>query len=152
MSDSVQIVIAICGVITAVGVPFIALLMAQLNAKQAEAAKQVKDVKDALKHSTAAQTDKMDAVTAKLDSNTATTEAVNTKADSIVKSTDGTLDALKVLVGTMVERVAKLEEYNHQSTHRLNDAVHAMHLKLAELVATTPHREDGTATRERDEP
>lgn len=48
MSDSVQIIIAVCSCITAIGVPLIALLMKMLNTKQDEAAKAVEKVKDVL--------------------------------------------------------------------------------------------------------
>ncbi len=74
----------------------------------------------------------------KLDHNTETTNAVNTKAGKIVEQTDGTIDTVKNLVQTLAERVAKLEEYNHSSNHRLIDAMNAVHLKLTEVAALQP--------------
>ncbi len=71
----------------------------------------------------------------KIDDNTATTEAVNTKADTIVEQTDGAVTEVRELVTKIAERVAKLEDYNHSSTHRMIDAVNTVHLKLAEMVA-----------------
>ncbi len=52
VGDTAVIVTAICGVITAVGVPLIAYLMARLNAQQAAAAAEVRGVKDTLVKST----------------------------------------------------------------------------------------------------
>lgn len=89
---------------------------------------------DAKKAATAAA-DKAAVVERKLDANTVTTEAVDAKADTIVSQTNGSLDRVRTLVDQMAERVDKLESYNHDSTHRLFNAIHAMHLKIAELVA-----------------
>lgn len=98
--------------------------------------------------------DKIDLNTIKLDANTATTVSVESKADTIVHQTNGSADALRQLVariadrvekleGSMAERVTKLEEYNRSSSHRVLDAINAVHLKLAEIsaltkIATTP--------------
>lgn len=81
---------------------------------------------------------KAEIVEKKLDANTATTEQVNDKTDTIVSQTNGTMDAIRRLVETLAERVEKLEGYNRDSTHRIGDAIQAMHLKLAELVALQP--------------
>ncbi len=74
----------------------------------------------------------------KLDDNTATTKAVNGKADTIVEQTNGAITELRELMATIKDRVEKLEDYNHSSNHRLIDAVNAVHLKLAEVAALQP--------------
>ena len=102
MSDVAIIVTAICGVITALGVPLIALLMAQLNAKQAEAAKEVKEVKNALSISDKAQTAKVDAVVTKLDDNTALTKTV-------VAQTNGLPDALRAEIDHLKAEIRSLK-------------------------------------------
>lgn len=79
--------------------------------------------------------DKVQVVERKIDANTATTEAVNNKADTIVDQTNGNLDQLRSLVEKISERVNKLEDYNRDSSHRLLDAINAVHVKVAELSA-----------------
>ena len=61
----------------------------------------------------------------KLEDNTNITEAVNAKADIVVKQTNGALEATQGLVKQLVERVGKLEDYNRDSTHRTSDAIQA---------------------------
>lgn len=53
MEQWVQIVMAVCSTITAIGVPLIALFMAVLNNKQAKAAKETEHVKETLAQSSA---------------------------------------------------------------------------------------------------
>lgn len=77
-------------------------------------------------------------VESKLDANTVTTDAVNVKTDAIAKQTDGNLERLNSLIANVVERVGKLEDYNRNSAHRVLDALNAVHLKVAELVALQP--------------
>jgi uncharacterized protein YoxC len=78
---------------------------------------------------------KVQDVADKLATNTATTDEVNSKADTIVSQTNGVMGALKNAVDLLAARVSKLEDYNHTSAHRLLDAVNAVHLKVAELSA-----------------
>lgn len=99
------------------------------------------EAKDAAEKAESAATQaaaKAEVVEQKLDDNTATTQAVNVKTDTIVQQTDGSLDAIRALVLTIAERVAKLEDYNRDSAHRVLDAVNAMHLRLAEILALCP--------------
>ena len=74
----------------------------------------------------------------KLDANSLTTSAVDAKADTIVNQTNGTMDALRDLVGRIAIRVEKLEEHNRISSHRVLDTLNALHLKVAELTALQP--------------
>lgn len=77
-------------------------------------------------------------VEGKLDANTATTNLVDTKADTIVSQTNGSMEKLRGLVETIAERVVKLEDYNRDTTHRVLDSLNAVHLKVAEMVALQP--------------
>lgn len=81
---------------------------------------------------------KAKAVEKKLDANTATTNSVDSKADTIVKQTNGSLEHTRSMVSSIAERVSKLEDYNRESSHRILDAVHAMNLKVTELVVLQP--------------
>lgn len=78
---------------------------------------------------------KAELVEDKLDANTATTKAVNSKADTIVQQTNGTADQLRVLVNNIGERVGKLEDYNRESSHRLFDTIHTLGLKVERILA-----------------
>lgn len=70
-----------------------------------------------------------------LATNTATTKAVENKADTIVEQTNGALEHTRVLVASTAERVAKLEDYNRDSSHRMLDALNAIGLKVERLMA-----------------
>lgn len=74
----------------------------------------------------------------KIDDNTNITREVNHKADIITKQTNGSLDEVRLLAEAISERVSKLEDYNHNSAHRIIDAVNAVHLKLASLTCHLP--------------
>lgn len=71
----------------------------------------------------------------KLDDNTATTNSVSAKADTIVDQTNGSMDRLRTLVETTAVRVSKLEDYNRESSHRLYDAINVVVLKVERLLA-----------------
>ncbi len=74
----------------------------------------------------------------KIQDNTTKTEAISGKADTIVEQTNGNLDRVVAMVAKIAERVDKLEEYNHDSSHRLIDAVNAVHLRVVEIAARQP--------------
>ena len=90
------------------------------------------DVKQA-KESAIKTAEKVGVVESKINSNTATTEDVNRKADTILEQTNGGLEKMRLLVGKIAERVDKLEDYNHESSHRLFDAINTVHLKLVAM-------------------
>lgn len=73
-------------------------------------------------------------VEAKLDANTLTTNSVDGKADTIVSQTNGAMDRIRELVARTADRVEKLEQYNHESVHRMLDVVHALGLKVERLL------------------
>lgn len=72
----------------------------------------------------------------KLDDNTATTNTLDQKADIIVDQTNGSLTKVWMLVEAISERVSKLEDYNHDSTHRLAQSLQAIQTNVAVLLAT----------------
>ncbi len=74
----------------------------------------------------------------KLDANTVTTNAVDGKTSTIVEQTDGVLAELRGMVVTLAGRVEKIEEYHRDSSHRVLDAVHAMHMTVASIAAVHP--------------
>lgn len=74
----------------------------------------------------------------KLDANTATTKSVDTKADTIVSQTNGTLERTQRIIEDIAARVTKLEEYNRTASHRVLDAINAMHIRVVELAARIP--------------
>ncbi len=77
---------------------------------------------------------KVDVVERKLDANTTTTESVYAKADTIVNQTNGAMEATRSLVVRISERVDKLEEYNHDSVHRLLDVINLLSLKVERVL------------------
>ncbi len=92
MSDAVQIVTAVCGVVTALGIAYLTYLTAKLNTKQAEAAVQVRaaavevrEVKNTLHSTTALMTSKIDDVASKVE---VVHKATNSLKDELVISTD----------------------------------------------------------------
>lgn len=91
-------------------------------------------------HAATKAASKAEVVEGKLDANTATTNAVDCKADTIVSQTNGTMNDLQALVSRIGERVEKLESYNHESYHRLLDVVHALSLKVERLLAANEAR------------
>lgn len=119
---------------------FLLMLIAQVPILIAAAVAYLKNRVAILAAREAAETaaKKAQVVETKIDDNTAKTESVNVKADTIVEQTNGTLDAVKNLVKTLAERVAKLEDYNHSTAHRLLNALNDVHLKVAEMVALQP--------------
>ncbi len=76
---------------------------------------------------------KVEVVEEKLDANTSTTESVSQKTDTIVDQTNGVLTYMGNLIANIANRVDKLEDYNHIASHRVLDAINAMHLKLAAM-------------------
>lgn len=80
-------------------------------------------------------TEKMASVEGKLDDNTRTTAAVDAKTDTIVKQTNGSLDALRSVVQQIHDRVSKLEDYNHDSAHRVLGALNDVKQMVA-VVST----------------
>ena len=78
---------------------------------------------------------KVEDVEAKLAANTAMTDSVNIKADTIVSQTNGNIEQMAMLIKQVAERVDKLEDYNRLSSHRVLDAINTIHLKVAVLVA-----------------
>lgn len=130
MSDG-AITTIVTGVVTAIGlvVGFLTLwVKLQYASKKAE---------DAASKAETAVT-KADVMERKIDGNTAITQSVDDKANTIVEQTNGSLEHTRSLVVSIAERVAKLEDYNRESSHRILDAVHAMNLKVTELVVLQP--------------
>lgn len=78
---------------------------------------------------------KVGVVERKIDHNTSLTQSVESKANTIVKQTNGSLEQVRSLVSTIADRVSKLEEYNHESAHRLFNTINAMNLKIERILA-----------------
>lgn len=134
MSDAAIATIAAAAVtITTMVIGFLSLWV-----KLKYGVQQVKEASDKAEEAARAASEKAKTVEEKLDANTNTTKSVDAKTDTIVKQTNGAMMRLTSLVEDTVLRVSKLEEYNRQSNHRLADAVNALHLKVAEILALQP--------------
>lgn len=118
----VQIIVVVGGLVTVLLKLKYGVEQAKVSASKAEA-------------SATRAASKAEVVEQKIDATHATAEDLNAKADTIVSQTNGSLDQVRLLVARVAERVDKLEDYNRDSAHRLLDAVNAVHLKVAELVA-----------------
>lgn len=82
--------------------------------------------------------ERTEAVEKKLDDNTATTNSVDSKADTIVSQTNGVLSGLGESVKRLDERVVALEKYNRDTAHKLADILNGANAKLEVLVALAP--------------
>lgn len=115
-SDAVQITTLITGAVTAISLPFIAYLMARLNAKQAKAAIAVESVREQLKMTNTIADDKLNSIAS--------------TADDVLQRVNGGMKTQLEINSRAANTLAVItNEKSHKEAARAADAALAAHMK-----------------------